>query len=169
MAEEGIWHGSCWVTFSQPSFPTGEWKESNILILTCFKDFVDFGLIVIKNILLCTVEDLHLICCNRQQLCDARWKHEIASEDWLIGVLLPSVWTETSVPSIHKPWSYLSRDSRFVFLSLCFFFSRKLLCGEVFTVFPVLLLASNLPIVTNQFSSSSLSNFLFQEEARKAN
>lgn len=99
-------HGSCWLTISQPSFPTGEWKESNNLILTCFKDFVDFGLIVIKNILLCTVEDLHLVCCNRQQLCDARWQHEIASKDCIIGVLLPSVWTEISVASTHKPRNY---------------------------------------------------------------
>lgn len=125
----GHLYGSCWLTFSQPCFPTSEWKESNILILTCFKDFVDFGLIVIKNILLCTVEDLHLICCKRQQLCDARWHHEIASKDWIIGVLLPSVWTEASVPSTHKPWNYQSRHSRFVFLSLYFFKEAPLWLG----------------------------------------
>lgn len=122
-------HGSCWLTFSQPSFPTGEWKDSNILILTRFKDFMDFGLIVIKYILLCTVEDLHLVCCNRQQLCDGRWQVEIASKDWIIVVLLSSVWTEASVPSTHKPWNYKSRDHRFVFLSLYFFKEAPLWLG----------------------------------------
>lgn len=82
--------------FHQLSFPTGEWKEPNILILTEFKDSVDFGLIVIKNILLCTAKDLHLIHCNRQQLYEAREKHEIASKNWKIGLLLPDVYIEAS-------------------------------------------------------------------------
>lgn len=60
----------CWLAFNQ-HFPKGELTEPNILILTGFKDSLNFDLIIIKNILLCTVEKLHLIHCNRQQLCES--------------------------------------------------------------------------------------------------
>lgn len=99
-------NGLYWLTLNQPNFPTGKWKEPDFLILTGFKDSVDFGLIVIKNILLSTIQEFHLVHCNRQQLYEARWKQEIASKTWKIGMLLPDVSTDPCVPSVHKSWGY---------------------------------------------------------------
>lgn len=74
------------------------------MILTEFKDSLNFDLIVIKNILLCTVEELHFVDYNRQQLCEGTWKHEVTSRNSKTAMLLSRISAESSMLSFHNSW-----------------------------------------------------------------